>query len=98
MEGKEYEERACCEVGTTVPSDVCPDETAVKPAAAEEGGSSNTGMIVGIVVGVVFVIVALLAVIVCRKKKPSQQHASTINEHVPVMPPPTAPGFVETGK
>jgi Mg-chelatase subunit ChlD len=71
MEGKSFEDRACCEVGTNVPSDVCP---AISTKSFNEGQDtsssniqySNTGLIVGIVVAVV--VVALIVLVLYHRR------------------------------
>jgi len=45
MEGKEYHERACCEIGEAVPSDQC-----TGPRGFGAAGNLSTGAIIGIVV------------------------------------------------
>ena len=45
VQGKKFEDRACCEIGGDVPSDMCP---------------ASTGLIIGIVVAVVAAIVLLI--------------------------------------
>ncbi|KAL9180726.1 hypothetical protein ACHAXT_011179 [Thalassiosira profunda] len=93
-DGKDYEDRACCAIGSTVPSDVCPDETAV--ALVSE--SSNAGLIVGVSVAV-GVAVGLLVFVVCKMKTSKKEQKqmrmqSSIDVQMTVMPPPSAPGFV----
>ena len=48
MEGKEYHERACCEIGKAVPSDQC-----TGPRGFGAAGNLSTGAIIGIAIGII---------------------------------------------
>ena len=61
MIGKSYEDRACCEGGTNVPSDVCPAIRTTSSTEGQDQDSPNIGLIVGIVLAVV--VVALVALV-----------------------------------
>lgn len=73
MDGMEYHERACCELGETVPSDQC-----TGPRSFGAAGDLSTGAIVGIAVGVVGV--ALFVCCYCyfsKAKKSRNEFAGT---------------------
>lgn len=103
MLGKDYHDRACCEVGTAVPSDTCPDSTAttydVDPQS-DTGNSSSIGAIVGGIVGA-GVALALVGFFVWKKKanrtggnRASESVArldSKIDGNITIMSPPSAP-------
>jgi hypothetical protein len=55
--GRSYEERVCCKVGETTPSDECPEGS---------GGGGSIGLIIGIVAGVV-VLLGLAGVYICTR-------------------------------
>lgn len=57
MEGKEYKDRACCEIGGTVPSESCPAEKLETP-----------GAIVGFVSGFVILLCSLCGCCYCCNK------------------------------
>jgi len=77
VEGKRYEDRACCESGGIVPSDSCPatlsNSTLMTSEETEE--TDNTGLIVGITAAAVIFVLALL--IFLWKKKSSQATTNT---------------------
>lgn len=105
MLGKDYHDRACCEVGTTVPSDTCPDSTAITDVdpvdpLTDTGNSSNIGAIVGGIVGA-GVALALLGFVMWKKKanrtggnRASESVTrldSKIDGNITIMSPPSAP-------
>ena len=65
-----YEERACCETGSFVPSESCPATPTQQPLSGPEpvSGSSNTGAIVGGVVGTLVVVLVLAGLLYWRRK------------------------------
>ena len=89
MEGKSYEDRACCEPGGTTPSDVCPLQNPI-----------GAGAIAGIVIGAVVVLCVLLVGIkkVVGKSKAKnelqrnpQGQGAVSYEGMSVITPPSAP-------
>ena len=92
MGGKAYEDRACCEGGTNVPSDVCPGIRIAKEAGSS---SNNVGLIVGVVVGVVILGAAAFYIHRRRNKANSQPqpvaNRSASYEGLEVIPHPSAP-------
>lgn len=75
--GKTYEERACCEPGSFVPSNFCPATGGPRPGktapasseAEPTSDSSNTGAIVGGVVGAIAAALVLAGLLYWRRKR-----------------------------
>jgi len=72
MEGKEYHERACCEIGEAVPSDQC-----TGPRGFGAAGDLSTGAIIGIAMGVVVLGFAVCCYCYFSKGKKSREKFTT---------------------
>jgi hypothetical protein len=81
--GKEYNKKACCEVGQNVPSDSCP---ALHPSPSEQTGSS--ARIIVIICALASVIAVLIGILLSHKmKKPPTVEPPIVDvpEAVPVQ-------------
>jgi len=77
MEGMEYEKRACCESGGTVPSESCPAINSKSTSSSEE--KSSTGLIIGVIVALI-VALALGAVFIFLLKKRRRMQGSEVQQ------------------
>jgi len=77
VEGMEYEKRACCESGGTVPSESCPAINSKSTSSSEE--KSSTGLIIGVIVALI-VALALGAVFIFLLKKRRRMQGSEVQQ------------------
>ncbi|KAK1735823.1 voltage-dependent calcium channel-like protein [Skeletonema marinoi] len=58
VEGVKYEDRACCEIGSNVPSEMCgiPDEIELLDTTEIDTSTNSIGLVLGITIPVLFVI------------------------------------------
>jgi len=96
MAGRNYGERACCEQGSTAPSNTCAALAASLRAHSSEEVSSQIGIIVGIIVAALVVVIGIPMFFIFVNRRSETKHkkmmrqGSNVNAGMNIIMPPEA--------